>query len=211
MAKVTKTSSPAAKLQQWIHPSYLDVSIVKKMAVAYKKRKTVPSLELQSFLQPSVFSAIKKQAEKAKYTTISFPDMFINNIIEEKEIKGVLNEFMSFLESKEFSLFLSAIAGKKIFCKTIEWCSFGHGQYTLLYDEMQQEQGVYLFFDCCSLEESCGGYTSIISDSKELACILPKQNTLTFFTLSNKVRYFTKYVNHKAGKKRRVVLMVKFK
>jgi len=194
------------ELKTWINTDYLNPALLRQMKEAYQRQQSV---QLRAFLTASQFKRLQRDAMRASRTVQSVPDMFCHDAIK---LSGTMLSFGRFLRSKAFAQLLSFIAGRKVACASIEWQSFGQGQYTLLHDTLRQERGIYLFFDLSARwDEAWGGYTSVVKDGDELARISPRANALTFLTLKGKARHFTKYVDHKAGRRRRLVLVARFK
>lgn len=197
------------RLENWINGDYLDSSLLHTVRQAYQKNRVIPSVQLRALLNKKVFSSLQRNASRAARKWRHVPNMFI---YEQLKPRDTMLDFERFLRSREFMTLLSFVVGKKVAVKEIEWQSFSHRHYTLLHDKRVQEKGVYLFFDLSALwNEAWGGYTSVVRDGQELIRALPSENAATFLTLAGKARQFTKYVNYRAGKHRRIVLVARFK
>ncbi|MBI4150278.1 hypothetical protein HY488_02645 [Candidatus Woesearchaeota archaeon] len=199
----------AQELKQWLNTDYLHATALQHIAHAYQQNKALPSVQLHAFLNVNKFHMLQHDAIRAQKILCSVPDMFVYHKVKPC---GVMLSFERALRSQAFAQLLSFITGRKVACANIEWQSFKHRHYTILHDKLKQERGIYLLFDLTSLWGAAwGGYTYIVNEGEELARLAPQANAVTLFTLAGKVQHFTKYVNYRAGKNRRVVLVARFK
>lgn len=193
----------------WINQHYLNRPALTAIRDAYLKNKTIQSVQLRDFLNKRAYTFLQRDAWGATRKRQSSSTMFIYDALKPHR---TMLDFERLLRSKEFAALLSFLAGKKLAVQEIEWQSFSHRHYTLLHDKRVQKNGVYFFLDLPQQwDDAWGGYTSLVRDGQELIRISPRGNAATFLTMAGKARQFTKYVNYRAGKHRRIVLVARFK
>ena len=118
-------------------------------------------------------------------------------------------ELSQFLHSEDFKLLVSIVTGKIIHQTTADLCCFGHKDYTLMNDG-PLPNGIFFQLDFTPIwNDGWGGYTSFVSDGEQLR-ISPTANTLTLVDTS-KLNRFTKYINHRASKSKRILVEGIFK
>jgi len=188
----------------WLQQNYLDRHALLAISQAYRSSQSV---QLRSFLDAGMFRKLQQQALSTTKKRKSAPDRHIYDVLKPK---GRMQSFENFLHSSSCSMLVSFFAGTKMTCQSIEWLSFGHRQYSILHDKMEQEPGLYMVMDFTPWNQEWGGFTSVVKGDEEQVRIEPQPNTATFFTFED-ARYFTKYVNHRAKDKRRVLMMAIFK
>ena len=161
----------------------------------------MPSIQLQDFLGDK-FKLIQKELVNSVFNEVfeigkcSYTEHLAHN--------RILNEFVEWLET----CFLDYIKfiDKDISKIEIKFLSFGHRNYTLMSDE-KTTPGYLVQLDFTQLwEDSYGGFTSFVKNNEEVLRINPMQNSLTVVKIDEDTKYFTKYVNHKAGDKRRFIV-----
>lgn len=190
-------------LKAWINPQYLHEQVIPSISMAFKDGP-FHSVQLRQFLAAGPLNMLRADVMQAGLTPVSVPDEHEYSQINSRMVMG---QFANFMRSKHFLEFLSAIVEKKVSCTSVEWLSFGHQNYTLLQDKLRQKQAVYAMLDFASLDQGCGGFTSVMYSNEELGRIIPIENSLTVFRLPKDARYFTKYVNNTAGQRRRMVMV----
>lgn len=104
----------------------------------------------------------------------------------------------AFARSEEFSAILEKVLGFPVAFEVLECRKFGHGDYTLLYDELAPGKGLVVSLELSGMDEAWGGYTSFIQGSEEVVRQVPVENAL-FVINQEGLHSFTKYVNHHAG------------
>lgn len=195
-------------LHAWIDPQYLHQHILQAVKQAYQDN-AFQSIQLRQFLHPRQFALLRANVRQAGLQQELVPDMHSFHRIQ---YRLAMHQFVNAFRSLPFQQLLSFITGKRVSCTSIDWLSFGHREYTLLHDQLQQKKGVYLMLDFESLDQSAGGFTSIVQSKKgeELGRIIPVENSATLFCLPKDTRYFTKYVNYTVRMKRRIVMVAGF-
>jgi hypothetical protein len=138
------------------------------------------NIQLQSFLSEKGFALFKH----LKFRHVYVPEKCCYSIAGAPELKG-------------FNAVLSSIVGKKVKAKSVFCFMFGKGDYTLLYDAIKPGSGVAFFLDLFDFDESLGGFSSFLKDSKEVFRVVAKSNSLTLVNQSG-LKSFVKFVNHHA-------------
>lgn len=114
----------------------------------------------------------------------------------------------SFVGSKGFAQLIGAAVGVPVSIASTSLVCFAQGDYTVLYDALKRARGFVFFLDVESIDESCGGFTSFVDGAgKEVVRVVPQKNVLSIVKADG-LRFFTKYVNHRAKRPRVFVLGV---
>lgn len=114
----------------------------------------------------------------------------------------------AFVRSNEFKRLIETAVGVPVKLSYTNLARFDKGDYTVLYDALKPAKGFIFFIDLVSLDESCGGFTSFVGvDGKEVVRVVPRKNTLSIINADG-LRFFTKYVNHRAKRPRMFILGV---
>ncbi len=192
----------------WMNKNYHAASFRAIIDAFQNDSHNSQSVQLQDFLEKPAFVQLARDAAAAPRNCVAVSHMHIYDTLAPTKS---MTAFEQFLSSPFFAGIVSSLAGKKIQYHSMQWFSFGHGQYTLLHDSLQQEPGLYLFFDCAQWNPEWGGFTSFIQDNEEVARILPRQNTATFISIGEGTRYFSRYVTHHAKRHRRILAVAIFK
>lgn len=79
---------------------------------------------------------------------------------------------------------------------------FSHRDYTILHDQDAQRPGIVALLFLEDWDEEWGGYIAFVKHGKTLLKFTPRRNTLLIFERKDGVRYFVKYINHRAGRRR---------
>jgi len=150
--------------------------MMKDISNSFRKQGVV---SLSDFLMPSALADVLGLKWKQKYEPLKFSYSYA---------KGP--DWKSELE-----VFISKIVGRKLKFKLLEWRKFKKGDYTLLYDSLKPESGFVVMVDVVPVAQECGGFSSFIGDSGEVARVVAEKNTLTLVDVAG-LRYFVKRLNH---------------
>jgi hypothetical protein len=103
-------------------------------------------------------------------------------------------------EQRMLSAFAKTITGQT----PVRDCAkrFKHGNYTILHDKDVQKPGIVALLFLDDWDESWGGYVAFMKDGETLYRFTPRRNTFLIVERKKGVRYFVKYINHRAGKRR---------
>ncbi len=137
-------------------------------------------------------------------------------LCKERKVKRVwrplecLYSFFEWKDSvKEIQVFLGKVFNKSL--KSVRGYYFEWRDYLLLQDKKGEEEGYVVLLDLTSgWEKEAGGYSSFLEDNVEKARIYPVINSLSIVKTTKKTKCLVKYVNHKAEKRRRLFLELKF-
>jgi len=180
------------------NPAYTDTVIaeIKKRFAAER------SVQLQSLLSAESYESLTKIILTQETKEWRVPDEAWFQRITGK--KALLPELIQLLQQ---------ITGRKI--KTQEWRLFLPHHYTLRKDHDENEKKkdekqnqqmkkgkIFALLDLASLDESWGGYTSVVGDAGEVIRIIPQANTLSIITIAHDQDHFVKYVNCTAASPR---------
>lgn len=107
-------------------------------------------------------------------------------------------------EQKILSDFVATITGKR----PLRDCSkrFSHRDFTILHDKEQQKPGVVALLFLEDWNAEWGGKIVFMRGGKTLEKFVPRKNTLLIVERKKGTRYFVKYINNKAGKKKLTIL-----
>ena len=87
--------------------------------------------------------------------------------------------------------------------------SFSVGDYTLLNDGRTEKDGIDIIFDLTEQwDPSAGGVITYVDGTGDALKIHIKSNSLIIVRRQREMQRFVKYVNHNAGKKRRLFVLV---
>ena len=114
-----------------------------------------------------------------------------------------------FFTSSAFKTFLSTVAGKKITRITLSARAFGWKNYTLVHDEHASKEHFSFFFCIAGTwDASWGGTLTYLTRNGEGQPLLfPLQgNCLCIVRQRKDMHSFIKYVNHRAGKERFIMI-----
>ena len=183
-----------------INPLYRTAITHQQIKTAFFNN-TPPSIQLQNFLSPKFYQTILKKTKKVTWKPKTILDQYKYHIARPPK------ELLQVFQSPTFTNLISSVFNKKITCTELELCAFGHKDYTLLHDKIHPFEGIILELELTPLwNKKWGGYTSYVRAGEELLRNNPTPNTLTIIHQQKKVFNFTKYINHFAGKKKRIVL-----
>ncbi len=182
----------------WVNSVYLSEAGLDAVHNAFQKHGYV---QLQKFFTPEVFAKLQSFIRKSSWKQYCLPDVVKCSFAQ------CPKKVWKLLFSSEFRVFIEIITGFKSKKPSISLCRFSHGDYSLLNDKVASKKGILFEIEFSeSWNESYGGFTSVLSKGAEIVRICPPQNTLTIIQSDKKMQSFVKYVNHKAGTKKRVFI-----
>jgi len=176
-----------------------------KINPAYQKaikqlQKNLHVMSMAEFLKKEWYFKAEKIVKKEKGKNSTIPGKHSYTVATTPSI------IKSFFNSSEFLSFISKILKKKAKSVTSKLFVFQWKDHTLLHDETKQKPGVDLILDFTTdWLEKTGGETIIVG--KEVKVITPQQNTLSIIIRKQDEQSFIQYVNHKAGKRKRRVIL----
>ena len=182
----------------WVNSVYFSDSGLCAVHKTFQKHGYV---QLQKFFTPKVFVKLQNLICKSSWKQQYLPDVVKCSFAQ------CPKEVWKLFFSPEFKVFVEVITGFKSKKPSLSLCRFSHADYSLLNDKVASKKGILFeveFSD--SWNESYGGFTSVFRKSAEIVRICPPQNTLTIIRSDKKMQSFVKYVNHRAGTKKRVFI-----
>ena len=191
---------------RFINPVYLQQETIEKIKELYKSDSRFPSVKLEKFLPKEAHGQLFRQATKAKFKRECRPDR------ESFSKAGTPKPIKRFLDSAEFSGFLSRVLGKKAAIGDsslfrLEWKS-----YVLLHDEEDEKPGIDIVLEFTpAWDEMWGGAITYRDAEGEFRTISDAENTLFIIERKKGIRQYVKYVNHRAGKSKRIFLVGRVK
>ena len=195
-------------LKKWINNDYLNPQTIITIKQAFQENNP-KSIQLQNFLKNNKFKILQKAIMNSKYYLEYKPDCY--SFYKIKKSNKIINEFIKFIESKEFRLLISFINNKITKLNNYEIVKFQHKNYTLLHDNLKEKQQLRLIFDFTEdWNHDSGGFNSHIDNSEELLRINPKENSLSIIQLNEKILNFTKYINNQAKNNKAIFLRASF-
>jgi len=184
-------------LRNLLADEYLDKETIKAAAVTFAKSNP-PNIQLKNILRQDKFNQFAEKLNALGWEKKYVPE---TGCYDHALIPLGLSDF---LHSEEFKMLISFITHKTIHQTRAELCSFGHRDYTLLYDELR-DSGIFFQLEFTSQwDQNWGGYTSFTQD-EEMLRIVPSSNTLVLVDCKN-MKHFTKYICHKAGQHKRILV-----
>ena len=163
---------------------------------------------LKKEVQASVLDVLEKEGSVQLFNFLDGLEVS-SNLKKEYDPLSHKYSVVDFSE-KAFLDFFSSLFGEGFSLVSSKVFSFSHGDYSLLEDDVFEEEGYCLIFDFCDFDELFGGYHSFVKDSEEVVRLLPKKYCLSIVKTSKDMQSFVKYVNHFAGEKKRMFLLMGF-
>jgi len=190
-----------------IHPQYYLTSTVRAAARQFAKEG---SIQLRQFLLPDAYKKAALPLQKAALREQYLPDQY--HCHEPKKISAAVKQLQRWLKTKEAATIISAVIQKKVRYKESCLCVYTHRDYTVRHDKNTEPPGYDVLLDLTPRwnNRACGHHSYVDADGNELVRIPVAGNTLAIISRPNGAQKFVKYVNHFAGKDRRVVLEARF-
>lgn len=107
-------------------------------------------------------------------------------------------------EQKALSAFVASVTSKV----PLRDCAkrFSHRDFTILHDKETQKPGIVALLFLDDWREEWGGKIVFMRNGKTLEEFVPRKNTLLIVERKKGTRYFVKYVNNKAGKRKLTII-----
>jgi len=172
---------------------------------SYRKRETIerireqfPAVSLQKFLAPKTYQKLQEALTKAKGKRMQIPPQYSYTLLDTKA--------KNILASPEVRSFLSQLLKRKIKKITLQAYSFQWKDYTLVHDKQPLKPGIDLIFDCTNKWNNQAGGNMIYKLDTDVL-IHPSPNTLTIIKRKRIHENFLQYINHKAKKQKRLLIL----
>ncbi|MDP3733706.1 MAG: hypothetical protein Q8R37_00610 [Nanoarchaeota archaeon] len=113
-------------------------------------------------------------------------------------------------DTLELRKFIVAITRKKMKRLSAEIIQFGWKDYTILNDTVNEKHHYDFIIDLDDFWDERSGGTIFYSDGTGNYVHIPaRRNTITIVKRTKNLRQFVKYVNHRAGRKKRHLLFIR--
>ncbi len=180
---------------------YLEnLEIIKK---SFHEKKDFPHVLLFDFFDNQDYLRVKKQVGKISLKREKKP------LFHSYASASLSLELGNLFSSQEFTDFVLAVIGKKLNSSTARIYSFSARDYTLLNDTYNEKAGVDILFDFTEeWDASAGGQITYVDGTGDALKLPIRRNSLMIVRRQKNVQRFVKYVNHIAGKKRRLFVLV---
>jgi hypothetical protein len=191
-----------------INPKYLSDDVLKTAAKYFAREN---SLQLQQFLIPDVAQELGNALSKAPLKAQSIPDRFAYH--EFTRLPAIAKQVGKiFATTHEIRKIISVITQKELTFEEAFWRAYTAGDYTLLHDENAAPPGYDVILDVTPRwdNRACGHHSYVDGRGNELARVPVVPNALAIIKKPATVLPFVKYVNHYAGKDRRIVLEARY-
>ena len=176
-----------------INPKILKPKVLKELIDGFSENNP-RGVQVQGFMEAELYKKFLQAVAKAEFKTAEMRDM--HSFFEAKPAA------LEFFSGKEFLLFASAVAGKKLINAECSLRIFMAGCYTLMHDKAPK--GIEFYFDLTpQWMPEWGGATFFITGSGEKLMLLPAPNNLVIAEVG---RSYVKYVNNLAGKEGRLMV-----
>jgi len=181
-------------LTNWISPHYLNPKTQHALKTKFKKAKPFPYLELKNFFNPQKVKQIE-QALKKELFEFKAADLFqfsqTKDLVSAKS--KILQEFRSFLISKEFISFMETITHSKLKKNSIDMAGtlYNDTDFLLCHDDQLERRQIAYFFYLSTMKKDDGGKLQLYASkqnkpNKIQTTIAPNFNTFAFFQVSPK-------------------------
>ncbi|MEK6839336.1 MAG: hypothetical protein AABX72_00170 [Nanoarchaeota archaeon] len=181
-----------------ITKEYMDPQIVEDLKQVFQKEGSV---QLRNFLDKTWYTKMLDRVKRLRYEHVCEPlyHSYHSTIFSDKRFLLPLHTFACTLMGVSFQP------------REAYAFSFHHKDYTLLHDEMQEEDGTLVIFDLTPWwNQEAGGFISFIQDNQEALRVLSAQNTFTMIRTTPEMKRFIKYVNVLADKNKRYFLELRY-
>lgn len=135
----------------------------------------------------------------------------LNYITEKNHLSHSYTKAVTFLlNTPELRNFIFTITHKRIKKLSGDVLRFGWKDYTILNDTVHEKQNYDLILDLNNFWKDHAGGTVFYSDGTGNYVTIPaRRNTMTIVKRKKNLRQFVKYVNHRAGRKKRQLLFIR--
>ena len=190
-----------------INPKYLSDDVLKTAAKYFAREN---SIQLRQFLLPEAFAKAARALSNASLGELYVPDQYRWHA--PKKIPESVSVLLSWLKSEEASKIISCVANRSIRCALVGISVLTQGDYSLLHDKLKEPPGYDVILDFTPRwdNRACGHHSYVDGNGNELARVPVMPNALAIVKRPAGVMKFVKYVNHYAGKDRRIVLEARY-
>jgi hypothetical protein len=191
----------------FINPNYLLKHTLYSAAEHFAKDG---SIQLHQFLIPAMAEKVRAAVSRASLVQEYAPDRY--SFHEPKSVpigKQLQNVLKATHEIKDI---ISTIVQKQVKYQDSCWRVYQHKDYTLLHDKNKEQPGYDVIIDLTPDwdNRACGYHSYVDGNGTELVRVQPAMNALTIVKRDKNTMRFVKYVNHRAGNGRRIVLQARF-
>ncbi len=185
-----------------LNPHYKKDDSLDAISAAFTKNKELPSITLKEIFDEPYYGELLKNIERANWIRKVNKTQFSYFAAK---ISPLLSKTLS---SGELLTFASATVGKKITKIDGELRWFLWKDYTLLHDSAVEKSGFDIVIDFTTEWPKEAGGTLVYADGTGNYHSIPSSpNTLTITRRKKDVQKFVQYVNHLAGKFRRIIFL----
>ena len=188
-----------------INTQYLQKDTVEQVTSLFQQSEGLPSVQLQQFIDAPSFGLVQKEITKLKYESRKDP------LLHSFGQAAVPIPLFDFVNSKEFIALVKMISDTMTSRPSVALLSFGWKDYILINDKAVPKPGVDVILDFTPhWHQDWGGHVVYSPGTGEAASIPVQPNTLTIVRRDKGMNRFVQYVNHRAGKHARYLLMMSF-
>src|SRR3989338_5143948 len=179
---------------KWLSAKYLSLPDLERFKTVFLSAKPFTYLEFKNFFQPEKVIEIVKALAEEKWIPQQ-ADLF--QFKQTGDLSGtknkVLQEFRTFLSSKEFVYYLSHITSMTLKPHSIDISGtmYEDTDYLLCHDDQLEGRKIAYFLYLSDVDKNDGGALNLFSSKEGVpaeiaASIIPKFNTFSFFLVSEK-------------------------
>lgn len=175
-----------------------------QVKAAFSEKKDFPHVFLFDFLDKKVFASLRKEILSLSLSREEKP------MFHRYSSSNLSSALQQKLFSREVISFLNMVLGRKIIVGRACVYSFSQKDYTLLNDSYTEKPGVDIIFDLTAgWVPAWGGTITYINGTGDALKLPSRQNSLILVRRQKNSQRFVKYVNHNAGKKKKVFVLWK--
>ena len=191
--------------EEVINKDYLQEGTIKNIKKQFELNKNIPSVHLHQFLEKKFYMKVKKELQQESWKRLT------DILAYSYENARISPSLAKLFHDPAFLKFLSFILCKKARRVDASCYSFGWKDYTVLHDLGKEKAGFDIVLDFSDTWDSLWDGSLVYTESKGEGLIVPASgNSLLLVQRKNiHIRKFLKYVNHYAGKNKRVLVMGK--
>jgi hypothetical protein len=187
-----------------LNPLYLSRATLAQARSAFRSNKELPSITLQKFLDEKASKQLRAEVAKASFRKK------VDKMHYSYATAPLTKRMKALLKSPELLNCVSSIVGMQAISIEGELCTFGWRDYTLLHDEKVERSGVDVLLDFTGQwREETGGKLVYVDGTGSSHHIPALPNALSITFRKEGVQKFVQYVNHKAGKGKRILFIGK--
>lgn len=187
-----------------INKTYLNPKTVEKIKQEFLSQDDFPSIVLFKFLEREMYLKLRQQIVRLYYKKE------VVRTSHSYAVAEISPAMAKFLNGKEFLDFLSLILNKKVKKIDAKAYSFASKDYTILSDKTLEEPGIDLILDFThDWDERANGYIFYRDGEGNFISLPIAADMLAIVERKEGVQRYVQYVNHYAGKNKRVLVMGK--